>query len=457
MGVIVVPIVVLSIILASANYRSMIQGIENAQIQTTSDYVVRSRIWFRGTLRTMVNLVSNIAVVEEKSDACNNLANKTLGLIDDFIAIKIRFSSGVQCFSNKNPNIKFSDLTQIIESERTKPPFKILRGTIFANSRYDAVRLDGKQHLVVYANTLTNTSGETWEAVLLINPDLLDMAFEIGTIEGDTKVAFMKRGGDVIVAKGVNENDLSWLPSREAFDEKPLRWDDKAKDGASYSYVSQSFLEPDLYVLARFENDLKNAAWMQFLILILSPSITLILLFISYAHAIQRSVLQWIARIEFATKQRHIAQGAGAIIPLDAAMPDDIRSVAEAYNHMIEDGRKREDALSQALQANHFLNRELHHRLKNSLQVIQSYLALSRRQQSGARSIHLAETEAKILVLSIAYRLALSGGNMQPVSIKAFAEEIISNISAHEYIYISYSYMFASGRMFFAFFSLKSR
>ncbi len=97
---------------------------------------------------------------------------------------------------------------------------------------------------------------------------------------------------------------------------------------------------------------------------------------------------------------------------------------------MNDDTESREAALKQSLDHNLFLTRELHHRLKNSLQIIQSYLALSRRQHTGVERVYLAETEAKVQVLSTAYRMALNGVEMQLVMIKPFAEEIIGRISS---------------------------
>ena len=76
------------------------------------------------------------------------------------------------------------------------------------------------------------------------------------------------------------------------------------------------------------------------------------------------------------------------------------------------------------------LTREFHHRVKNSLQIIQSYLTLSRRQRPPPHNIYLAEAEAKVQVISTAYRLALSEGIMSPIPIRAFVLDIVGNAQA---------------------------
>ena len=54
MTLIVIPVAILSVILASTTYRSVIRSIEAAQLQTTSNFAVRARVWFRGALRTVI-------------------------------------------------------------------------------------------------------------------------------------------------------------------------------------------------------------------------------------------------------------------------------------------------------------------------------------------------------------------------------------------------------------------
>ncbi len=84
-----------------------------------------------------------------------------------------------------------------------------------------------------------------------------------------------------------------------------------------------------------------------------------------------------------------------------------------------------EQNLRETVAAHDRLSREFHHRIKNSLQVIQSYLALSRRQRLPERNTHLAEAEAKVLVISGAYRMALGEGTEHALCVKRFLEEVV--------------------------------
>ena len=98
---------------------------------------------------------------------------------------------------------------------------------------------------------------------------------------------------------------------------------------------------------------------------------------------------------------------------------------------ILETKAKADEAyLKDALASHDKLMREFHHRVKNSLQIIQSYLTLSRRQKPVPHNIYLAEAEMKVQVISTAYRLALSEGTMSPISIRTFVLEIVENVQA---------------------------
>ena len=96
---------------------------------------------------------------------------------------------------------------------------------------------------------------------------------------------------------------------------------------------------------------------------------------------------------------------------------------------MTQEAAKREceACLADSRASQEKLMREFHHRVKNSLQIIQSYLTLSRRQKPAPHNICLAEVEAKVQVISAAYRLALIDGIMGTIPIRTFVQDIVGN------------------------------
>jgi two-component sensor histidine kinase len=111
-------------------------------------------------------------------------------------------------------------------------------------------------------------------------------------------------------------------------------------------------------------------------------------------------------------------------------MPTELRDLAATFNEMARESAIREQSLKASLAENEFLLRELNHRVKTSLQIIQSYLSLTRRLERGtADQRGVVAMEARVRVLSIAYRKALSEGRMRDVRIGRFASEIVDNLS----------------------------
>jgi two-component system, sensor histidine kinase PdtaS len=424
---IIIPVAATSVILASTTYQSVIASIETGQLQTASSFAVRTRIWYRGALRTLIASVSGVMANTGAGQACEATFTRILGDNHDLKGLAINFGDGRQCAVGQPGGPTEAELLEAVSAQRTKPIVQPWGGTTQAQFRYDAITIGKALYLLTYARQKDAVGGE-WEAVLLLDPALLDQSFDVGQANGTTGVALMSAGGQVIVSREKSESDLSWLPEREIFSPALARWAAPARDGRQGLFASQLVAEPDIYILARYDDVAARAARIQFVILLLTPLVIMILLFVTYARVIQSDVVRWINGIRLAAQARQQNQTVAA--PVDSGMPNDIRLVAEAFNSMVNEADKREAALQETLNSNQFLMRELNHRVKNSLQVIQSYLALSRRQQNGNASRHLAETEAKVQVLSTAYRLALNDGSMSPISIKPFTEELLGNLMA---------------------------
>jgi hypothetical protein len=97
---------------------------------------------------------------------------------------------------------------------------------------------------------------------------------------------------------------------------------------------------------------------------------------------------------------------------------------------MIERQEIRERSLQAALEHNRHLTRELHHRIKNSLQIVQSYIDLGKRSEVGPARSALLRAEARINALSSAYRMALADGELKEAPVDTYLEAVANNIGA---------------------------
>jgi two-component sensor histidine kinase len=187
-------------------------------------------------------------------------------------------------------------------------------------------------------------------------------------------------------------------------------------------------LGSDLYVLGQFSDSEHEAARTRFLALALALAL-LVGLSLAFAGAARSELVRGIEAIKEAMPARN-AERSFRLAPEGEGVPSELRELAAAYNEMAREAASRERSLQASLAENQFLLRELNHRVKSSLQIIQSYVSLTRRldRESGHQTSSAA-IEARVLVLSAAYRKAFSEGRMRDVRIRQFAEEIIANVA----------------------------
>ena len=77
------------------------------------------------------------------------------------------------------------------------------------------------------------------------------------------------------------------------------------------------------------------------------------------------------------------------------------------------------------------LMREIHHRVKNNLQVISSLLNMQQRALSDpAARAAMSDTSQRITALALIYRAAYQGPDLKRVDLRAFLEELTAQLIA---------------------------
>jgi len=423
---IALPIACLTAITATTTYQTVTSGIETAHKRTGDDYVIRARVWYRGILRSLLASGATLSrQAEEGSEACSAAAGRLLEQIPGYRALYILGEARI-CAASSDPAVQAPQLEQAMIALRARPAGEVWAGAMLTQARYDYVAMGGRRYLAVYARD-DDPAKPFQEGLLLVDPDLLQQVFNFGEAESGLQSALVSRQSGVIVARGATGSGTDWLPAKDVLPAQTARWEADSRSGESRIYTARMIAEPDLYVIASFDTALARAARTQFLVLLLAPLLTLILLCLVYLRAIDRHCIHWLRNIEAAARARTTLSTARAVVAPD--MPYDIRSVAEAFNTMVDEQEVRQRRLQTALDDNRFLVRELHHRVKNSLQVVQSYIGLTKRDYRGEARMALADAECRVHVLSAAYRFTLADGEMQPVRVELFIEDVATMIA----------------------------
>ena len=370
--------------------------------------------------------ISAASTLDAREDAkrCGAMLHDVVAVNNGYKAIRVDFSDGHFCVGAEDPDyVSFAG--EISANLRSLPKAEVAPGMSLAAGVFQA----RGQNLLGLQVDPPASSQQKWTATALIDPIFLAWAFELNP-DGRNIVALMERGQRIVAESRPTPSDTSWLPATETIGLNYSVARAPSRTGATFTYATQPVLEPEFYILSRFDNSTRWMARLRFFVLMLAPLIMLATLYFAYSRAIQSELVRWIHGIRAAMLSRKTGSGA-PLAPEDNEMPTELRELSAAFNEMARESAVRERSLKTSLAENEFLLLELNHRVKSSLQIIQSYLSLTRRleDRKTADQSGVAAMEARVQVLSIAYRKAFSEGRMRDVRIREFAAEIVDNLS----------------------------
>jgi two-component sensor histidine kinase len=149
--------------------------------------------------------------------------------------------------------------------------------------------------------------------------------------------------------------------------------------------------------------------------------------------AADRVIVQWLHYVERIAAI--YAKGRFTVRPLQAdRAPSEIRELAETLDAMAEMIVARDASLHESLAQKDALMREIHHRVKNNLQVITSLLSLQQRamQDPSAREA-MSDTRQRITAMALIYRALYQGTDLRRVELRSFLEELIAQLISSEH------------------------
>ncbi|MEI9964154.1 MAG: histidine kinase dimerization/phosphoacceptor domain -containing protein [Caulobacteraceae bacterium] len=124
------------------------------------------------------------------------------------------------------------------------------------------------------------------------------------------------------------------------------------------------------------------------------------------------------------------AKGRFSVRPVRADQaPPEIRELAETLNTMAETIVIRDQSLRDSIAQKDALLREIHHRVKNNLQVITSLINMQQRTLTDpAARTAMSDTRQRINALALIYRALYQGPDLRRVNLRGFLEELIAQL-----------------------------
>jgi two-component sensor histidine kinase len=185
-------------------------------------------------------------------------------------------------------------------------------------------------------------------------------------------------------------------------------------------------------VLSAQSPGLLSWAWLNPLSGILFPLMTFGLALAAVLLVTDRVVVRWIAYLQRIASL--YARGRLSVRPVQAEqMPPEIRELAETLEDMADAIVGRDASLRDNLAQKDALMREIHHRVKNNLQVISSLLNMQQRALTDpAARAAMSDTRQRITALALIYRALYQGPDLKRVDLRPFLEELTAQLVAGE-------------------------
>ena len=209
-------------------------------------------------------------------------------------------------------------------------------------------------------------------------------------------------------------------------------WTGKSRVGASRVFTSAPLVGHDVFVLISAPNAPLSWTWINPISAIALPLLAFIAALSAVWIVADRGVVRWIAYLRrIAAIYARGRYGAHPVRALEG--PPEIRDLARTLDAMAGVIAARDRTLKESLAEKDRLMREIHHRVKNNLQVISSLLNLQQRAlvDPAARAA-MSDTRQRISALALIYRALYEGPDLRRVDLRQFLEELIAKLVVKE-------------------------
>ncbi|HEY1928438.1 MAG TPA: histidine kinase dimerization/phosphoacceptor domain -containing protein [Caulobacteraceae bacterium] len=213
---------------------------------------------------------------------------------------------------------------------------------------------------------------------------------------------------------------------------EPQLWLGRSRGGSMRIFTSSPLVGHNVYVLLSAPYTVLSWAWVNPLSALLLPLLAFALALSAVWGVADRGVVRWIAYL------RRIAaiyaRGRYSVHPIKAMSgPPEIRDLARTMDAMAGLIATRDRALKESLSEKDGLMREIHHRVKNNLQVISSLLNMQQRALADpAARAAMSDTRQRITALALIYRALYQGVDLRRVDLREFLEDLIANLVTTE-------------------------
>jgi two-component sensor histidine kinase len=263
-----------------------------------------------------------------------------------------------------------------------------------------------------------------------LRTDELIRTIRLTNLPEDVELALSDSGGQVFGSARIANVDPAWIESATGDEDGELFVLDVENQG-SVDVVVRAIVDNRIYaIISRPSPGLFSEFTLQPLESIGIPLLSFTLALIAAWLAVDGLVLKWLARL----RRLALIYGEGHYNfrignEFDNA-PDEIQSFARTFDRMANRIAERDSSLRSAIAMRDSAVKEIHHRVKNNLQIVASFLNLQRRQVSdpAARNV-ISAARHRIDALSIVHQTLYQHERLETVHMQPFLDALLSHLA----------------------------
>lgn len=165
---------------------------------------------------------------------------------------------------------------------------------------------------------------------------------------------------------------------------------------------------------------------------LLVPLLAWLIAFMAVMWVSERIVVRWLVYLERVAAI--YARGRFSVRPVQAMnAPAEIRVLARTLDDLADTITTRDSALNASLEEKDALMREIHHRVKNNLQIISSLLSMQQRALTDPQAkTAVGDTRQRISALALIYRTLYQSADLRYADARIFLTELVGQLVSSE-------------------------
>ncbi len=423
-------LITISIALSPIAVASFIQGLDRAQRDTeniserllqTTRAAASSEENMLAASEQIMRALANLPAVRDGTAGCNHALSDALrGLVLFTDMARIDRNGKVVCAARE---------AAVGRSVAGRPVWRRAKtsGDFVVSEHIHSPLTD--QPVIVAMLPMTNATGFDGALAIAIDVRWLDYMVHARHLPDGAVVAIFDRAGTIIAT---NQKAIAGPVFIRANTTRHFGKDlytTKDDQGRTWLYSTAALLGSDVYVgFAMRESKLFGATYIHVGTDFVLPFAMLALSWFAIWLVTEREVSRWISylrRVAAAYRGGHYA-----LRPALSEAPSEIRMLGDAMAEMAAHIEDRDRRLHEALDQKTMLIREIHHRVKNNLQIVMSLLRLQAgRVKDPAAADALKQARARINALALVHRILHEIEDMTTVEVK----QLLSDLAEQTY------------------------